>query len=75
LSPSQRSGFWQTSPDVAIEVRSISDNFRDTIAKIEFYMRNGTQYAVAIDPFTREVVERGEAPDGLSLDFDAIIDA
>jgi hypothetical protein len=38
-------------------------------------MENGTRYAVAIDPFTREVVERGEPPDGLSLDFDAIIDA
>jgi Uma2 family endonuclease len=75
LSPSQRSGFWQTSPDVAIEIKSISDNFRETVAKIEFYMQNGTRYAVAIDPLTREVVERGEPPDGLSLDFDAIIDA
>jgi Uma2 family endonuclease len=75
LSPSQRSGFWQTSPDVAIEIRSISDDFRETIAKIEFYIDNGTRYAVAIDPFAREVVERGVAPDGLSLDFEAIIDA
>jgi hypothetical protein len=38
-------------------------------------MRHGSQYTVAIDPFTREVVERGEAPEGLSLDFDAIIGA
>jgi Uma2 family endonuclease len=75
LSPSQRSGYWQISPDVAIELRSISDTFRDTIAKIDFYMENGTRYAVAIDPFTREVVTRGEPPDGLSLDFDTIIDA
>jgi Uma2 family endonuclease len=75
LSASERSGFWQTSPDVAIEVRSISDNFRETIAKIDFYIENGTTYAVAIDPFTREIVERGEAPNGLVLDFNAIIDA
>jgi hypothetical protein len=37
-------------------------------------MRHGTRYAVAIDPFTREIGERGEAPDGLSLDFDRMID-
>jgi hypothetical protein len=30
---------------------------------------------VAIDPETREVVERGTKPAGLELDFDAIIDA
>jgi hypothetical protein len=37
-------------------------------------MRRGSHYAVAIDPTTREVVERGQAPSGLVLDFDAIID-
>jgi len=75
LNEIEVAGFWPLSPDVAIEVKSVSDDFRDTVAKIEFYMRHGSQYTVAIDPFTREVVERGEAPEGLSLDFDAIIDA
>ena len=37
--------------------------------------RSGKAYAVAIDPVTREVVERGVAPAGLTLHFDAIIDA
>jgi Uma2 family endonuclease len=75
LTPRQRAGFWPLSPDVAIEVKSASDNFRDTIAKIDFYVKNGTRYAVAIDPVTREVVELGEPPDGLLLDFDSIMDA
>ncbi len=75
MSVPERAGFWPLSPDVAIEIKSASDRFRDTIAKIDFYMKHGTRYAVAIDPFVREVVERGEAPDGLSLDFARIIDA
>jgi Uma2 family endonuclease len=75
LNEIELAGFWPLSPDVAIEVRSISDDFRDTVAKIGLYMRHGSQYAVAIDLFTREVVERGQAPEGLALDFDAIIGA
>jgi hypothetical protein len=35
----------------------------------------GSQYAVAINPETREVVPLGTPPEGLVLDFDAIIDA
>jgi Uma2 family endonuclease len=75
LTQIQRARFWPLSPDVAIEVNSSSDDFRDTVAKIEFYMKHGTRYAVAIDPTTREVVELGVPPDGLVLDFDRIIDA
>jgi Uma2 family endonuclease len=73
LTPVEAAGFWPISPDVAIEVRSVSDDFRDTIAKIDFYMKHGTRYGVAIDPYSREVIERGDAPEGLVLDFDAII--
>jgi Uma2 family endonuclease len=62
-------------PDVAIEVKSPSDSWKGTIAKLDLYEFNGSAYAVAIDPETREVVERGKPPTGLHLDFDAIIDA
>jgi len=75
LTEEELAGLWPLSPDVAIEVRSASDDFKDTVAKIRFYRRNGTQYAVAIDPETREVVERGSSPPGLALNFDSIIDA
>jgi Uma2 family endonuclease len=75
LSESERSGFWPGSPDVAIEVKSASDVFAKIIAKLHFYMKHGSRYAVAIDPGTRKIVELGEAPPGLSLDFDAIMNA
>jgi len=75
LPPDKTEGFWPLSPDVAIEVRSETDSFRQTVAKVDRFMKRGTRYAVAIDPTTREVIERGTPPDGLQLDFDAIIDA
>lgn len=68
-------GYWAISPTVAIEVRSDSDVSGSTVKKIERYIDRGTSYAVAIDPTTREVVELGTPPEGLALDFDAIIDA
>jgi len=68
-------GFWPISPDVMIEVKSATDRFAVTVRKIERFIARGTTYAVAIDPETREVVERGTKPDDLELDFDAIIDA
>jgi Uma2 family endonuclease len=75
LTAAERAGFWPLSPDVAIEVNSASDDFRQTVAKINFYVKHGSAYAVAIDPATREVVRRGAAPQGLELNFDEIIDA
>ncbi len=75
LPAAQRTGFWPMSPDVAIEVRSQSDKFDDVIAKTREYLARGTAYAVAIDPQTREVREFGKPPEGLVLDFNAIIDA
>jgi Uma2 family endonuclease len=75
LTPVQASGFWPLSPDVAIEVKSDSDTFRNVVAKIVVYLERGSRYAVAIDPTTRDVVQRGIPPAGLVLDFDAIIDA
>jgi Uma2 family endonuclease len=75
LTKDQASGFWPISPDVTIEVKSDTDQFSDVVAKIERYLEPGSSYAVAIDPTTREVVQRGVAPLGLILDFDAIIDA
>ena len=67
--------YWPISPDIIIEVKSDSDEFTDTIAHAKHFRKRGTIYAVAIDPDTREVVELGTAPEGLTLDFDAIIDA
>jgi Uma2 family endonuclease len=75
ISPEVAEKFWPISPDVVIEVASNSDSFADVLAKIGRYVERGTRYAVAIDPRTREVVERGTPPPDLVIDFDAIIDA
>lgn len=75
LTQEQREKFWPLSPDVVIEVRSKSDTFSETVNKLDAFVERGTTYAVAIDPFTREVVTRGTPPAGLTLDIDAIIDA
>jgi Uma2 family endonuclease len=75
LPPGEDDGFWPLSPDVAIEVKSGTDSFEDTVAKVKRFIERGSTYAVAIDPSTREVVHVGVAPADLSLDFDAIIDA
>ncbi len=75
LTEEQRSKFWPISLDVTIEVRSQSDTFRETVDKLDLFVARGTEYAVAIDPFTREIVHRGTPPSDLLLDFDAIIDA
>ena len=75
LTATERAGFWPLAPDVAIEVNSASDDFRRTVAKADFYVKHGSAYAVAIDPATRNVVQRGAPPRGLKLNFDAIVDA
>jgi Uma2 family endonuclease len=75
LDPDDEITFWPLSPDVAIEVKSQSDNFRDTVAKTKLFFERGSVYAAAVNPITREVVEFGVCPTGLVLDFDAIIDA
>jgi Uma2 family endonuclease len=68
-------GYWAVSPDVVIEVKSDSDTFAETLAKVATFHERGTGYGVAIDPTTRAVKELGAPPAGLLLDFDAIIDA
>jgi Uma2 family endonuclease len=68
-------GFWPISPDVAIEVTSKSDDWRVTVARVRTFIERGSTYAVAINTETRVVVPCGTPPPGLTLDFDAIIDA
>jgi Uma2 family endonuclease len=75
VPPEDEEGFWPVSPDVAIEIKSHTDVFRDTVAKVEMYRERGSKYAVAINPETRDVQPFGAPPDGLVLDFDAILDA
>jgi Uma2 family endonuclease len=75
LTAQQKVKYWPISPDVAIEVKSETDDFAETVERIEIFMECGSRYAVAINPQTREVQQRGTPPPRLELDFDAIIDA
>jgi hypothetical protein len=58
-----------------IEVASKSDSWPAVTAKIDKFVADGSIYAIAINPRTRETYERGHCPDGLVLDIAAIVDA
>jgi Uma2 family endonuclease len=65
-------GFWQVMPDVAIEVKSYTDSWPKLQRKIDKYIEDGATYAIAIDPESGDTYERGQCPDGLSIDVAAI---
>ena len=75
LTAERRERFWKICPDVVVEIRSQSDTWAAVVTKIHMFAREGASYAVAIDPFGREVVELGTPPPELKFDFDAIMDA
>ena len=75
LTPEERSKFWRVCPDVVVEVLSDSDSWPALLRKLDMYARNGARFVVGVDPFARRVETRGEAPEGLDLDYDAIMDA
>jgi len=59
---------------VVIEIRLATDAWSDTTAKVDgFLVRCDVRGCSRSE--TREVYERGSAPAGLLLDFDATIDA
>jgi Uma2 family endonuclease len=68
-------GFWPTMPDIVIEIASPSDAWRAVTSKIDKYIIDGAGYAVAINPQTRDVYERGNRPAAFALDIPAIVDA
>jgi Uma2 family endonuclease len=75
LTPMQRESFWRVCPDVVVEIRSQSDTWEAVVTKVQMYRREGANYAVAIDPIGRNVMELGNPLPGLAFDFDAIMDA
>ncbi len=75
LTDEDRTKFWCVCPDIVIEILSDSDSWPMLLRKLDMYARNGARFVVGIDPFATRVETRGEAPDGLVLDYDAIMDA
>jgi Uma2 family endonuclease len=65
--------FFPGAPDIAIEIASASDQWSHLTAKITMYVREGSAYAVVIDPRQRRIFAAGTAPAGFVLDIDAIM--
>ncbi len=75
LTPQQKDSFAPLCPDVCIEIASKPDSWKEVRQKIDRYVGYGALYAMAINPLTRDIYERGTAPAELELNTDAIIDA
>lgn len=75
LTPEQRDSYAPLCPDVCVEIASKTDSWAKVREKIGRYIEHGAQYALAINPITRQIHELGAPPEGLTLDTDAIIDA
>lgn len=71
----QEDGYWQTMPDVAIEVASKTESWNRVTAKIDKYLSDGAGFALAIDPESGATYAAGEPPEGLALDVAAIVAA
>ncbi|MBV9599254.1 MAG: Uma2 family endonuclease [Chloroflexi bacterium] len=60
----QRVRFLKVVPDLAVEIRSPSDNDADVRAKVELYMNSGVRLVWLVDPRTRRVEEVRPAAGG-----------
>ncbi len=75
LALDDKQKFWKTCPDVVVELLSDTDSWSELQAKITLFYECGARYAVGIDPYSRDLFVLGAPPAGLTLEFDAIIDA
>jgi Uma2 family endonuclease len=75
LSERERRKYPAVVPDVIVEIVSDYDSYAAQRRKTQRYVEQGARYGVVIDPERRQVETFGEAPDGLALDIDRIIDA
>jgi Uma2 family endonuclease len=75
LSDTEREKYPKVLPEVVIEIVSSYDSYAAQRRKTQYYVEQGSLYGVVIDPRTRQVEEFGARPDGLTLDFERIIDA
>jgi len=75
LSAAQRETFGPIVPAIAVEVASKTDRPARLQAKLLRMRELGTEYAVLIDPYRREVWTDGDRPPGFPEDFSALFDA
>ena len=51
-------GVWEGSPDIAVEVVSLTDAYVDVIDKARLYLRQGVATVLLVDAYNREVAVR-----------------
>lgn len=51
-------GVWEGTPDVAVEVISLTDTYVDVIDKARLYLRQGVDTVLLVDAYNREVTVR-----------------
>lgn len=51
-------GVWEGTPDVAVEVISLTDTYVDVIDKARLYLRQGVATVLLVDAYNREVTVR-----------------
>ena len=51
-------GVWEGTPDVAVEVISLTDTYVDVIEKARLYLRRGVATVLLVDVYNREVTVR-----------------
>ena len=51
-------GVWEGTPDIAVEVVSLTDAYVDVIDKARLYLRQGVSTVLLVDAYNREVTAR-----------------
>ena len=51
-------GVWEGTPDIAVEVVSLTDTYVDVIEKARLYLRQGVATVLLVDAYNREVTVR-----------------
>jgi len=75
LSEDEQETFSPIAPAIALELTSKTDRPAQLKAKLLRMRELGTEYAVLIDPYRREVWTDGDRPPGFPEDFSALFDA
>ena len=66
-------GAWEGTPDIAVEVISLTDTYVDVIEKARLYLRQGVATVLLVDAYNREVTVRQSTGETRVLATDDIL--
>ena len=66
-------GVWEGTPDIAVEVISLTDTYVDVIEKARLYLRQGVATVLLVDAYNREVTVRQSTGETRVLATDDIL--